>query len=150
MARTVEYEFNPEDELGISLPKGNKSEALSQIGDYILESVLKYVGDEKSPVGGHGNFPRLNKEYSKHKVSEGGSPVPNLELTGKMLSAMKVIKTSDSIILRISGKQGDKADGHNNHSGDSKLPLRRFIPDDGETFKTDILGGVRRIIESFE
>jgi hypothetical protein len=151
MARTVEFEFKPFEELGIEAPKGiNKDRALEQVGDYILESVLSYVADQNSPVAGYGSFPKLNKEYKKRKAEEGGSPIPNLELSGDMLSAMRIIVKDDSVVLRISGKEGDKADGHNNHSGDSELPLRRFIPDEGETFKKSILGGVKRIIDSFE
>ena len=148
MARTVEFEFFPFEDT--DPPKGKKREAIDQIGDYIQESILSYVGEENSPVQGHGKFSRLNRDYKAIKVAEGGSPIANLELTGEMLSSMKIIKGPDSITVRISGKQGDKADGHNNHSGESTLPLRRFIPAEGETFKRPILEGVKRIIESLE
>lgn len=149
MARTVKYEFFPFEEIE-DIPDSKKSAALNQIGEYIHESILSYVGDQKSPVQGYGAFPKLNPDYKKYKASEGGSPIPNLELSGAMLSALKVKKSGESITISISGKQGDKADGHNNHSGDSTLPLRRFIPDEGETFKKDILNGVREILRSYK
>lgn len=149
MARTVKFEFFPFDEI-MDIPDGDKPAALNQIKEYVHESILSHVAEQDSPVAGHGKFQKLSPDYRKEKVAQGGSPIPNLELEGKMLSAMKVKATDESIIVSISGKEGDKADGHNNHSGESTLPLRRFIPDEGETFKRDILNGVREILRSFK
>jgi hypothetical protein len=151
LSRTVKFEFFPFEEAS-DFPKAERSSALKEIGEFLHYSVLTYVDKQNSPVSGHGAFKKLSPDYKKAKVAKGGEPVPNLELTTKMLTALKVKTTRDSVVLSISGKQGDKADGHNNHSGESSLPMRRFIPDDkdGETFKRDILSGVKRILKSFE
>lgn len=68
-----------------------------------------------------------------------------------MLDAMTVKAANGKITVEISGKQGDKADGHNNHSGDSQLPLRRFIPKEGEdTFRKGIRDGIKVIARSYD
>jgi hypothetical protein len=150
MSKGVKYEFDPFELVNADpLPSRKSKEAMDDIANYVLESVLSSVGDTKSPVAGHGSFPKLNKDYKKSKDAQGGSPIANLELTGSMLSALEVKKKGDTLILQITGKEADKADGHNNHSGDSTLPLRRFIPLESETFKKDILSGISRIIESY-
>ncbi len=153
MSKSVKYEFDPFELVKAEpLPRGMKQYAMEDIADFVLESVLVNVGDQNSPVSGHyGGFRKLSKEYKKRKDSEGGTPVPNLELSGEMLSALEVKRKGATLVLQISGKEAGKADGHNNHSGDSDLPLRRFIPKekDEETFKRDILSGIARIIESY-
>lgn len=150
MAKPVKFEFDPfllvEAE---PLSRDVKKAALSDIADFVLESVLSNVGSQKSPVQGHGSFPKLSKSYKSIKDDEGGTPIPNLELTGAMLSALEVKRKGDTLVLQIAGREAAKADGHNNHSGDSTLPLRRFIPTETETFKRDILSGISRIIESY-
>lgn len=150
MAKGVKFEFDPFELVKADpLPSRKASAALSDIADYVLESVLSDVADAKSPVAGYGAFPKLSKAYKSKKDSEGGTPIANLELSGDMLSALEVKKKGERLVLQIVGKEAAKADGHNNHSGDSELPLRRFIPTDTETFKRDILTGISRIIESY-
>lgn len=45
-------------------------------------------------------------------------------------------------------KEQGKADGHNNFSGKSKLPTRRFIPSEKENFKRFINKGIDQIINA--
>jgi hypothetical protein len=131
----------------IQLPKKGRKEAEDLIADLIREEILSHVADQNSPVAGHGKFPKLNKEYKEKKKGEGLPGLPNLEFSGDMLDALEVYPVRGGVIrVEISGEEAPKADGHNNHSGDSTLPLRRFIPDDGETFKKKILSGVRDIL----
>jgi hypothetical protein len=76
-----------------------------------------------------------------------------MELFGDMLDAFEVIAKNGKLEVRVTGSEGNKARGHNQHSGDSKnpyLPKRRFIPDSGQTFKKPILDGIASIIEGFE
>jgi hypothetical protein len=149
----VTYEFDPFELTGLEKPKGvPRREILKEIRDFTVEAVVGYVNTTRSPVQGHGKFKRLTRDYKKRKVAAGGSSVPDLLLSGDMLSALKAPIKGVGIELGIKGKQGPKADGHNNHSGDSELPLRRFIPDedDGETFKKPIIDGMKKIIRSFE
>lgn len=149
MSRKVAFEFDPFELVGTEPLKGEKKDAaLKDIQAFVLEQVLSDVGESRSPVQGYGRFPALSKEYKKEKSSEGGTPIANLELTGAMLSALEVKRKGNTLSLQITGREGDKADGHNNHSGDSSLPLRRFIPGNGETFTRDILEGIVEIIET--
>ena len=66
-----------------------------------------------------------------------------------MLDAIKSSASGNQIEIKITGKQGSKADGHNNHSGKSQLPARKFIPDGkkGETYSRTIIEGIRTIID---
>jgi hypothetical protein len=91
-------------------------------------------------------FQPLSKEYKKKKQEEGLEGVPNLEESGDMLDSLDFKVTRDGIEIGIFGKDAPKADGHNNLSGDSILPERRFIPAIGEGFTTSIEKEVDRII----
>lgn len=150
--KPVEYEFDPFELTDLKKPRGaNKKAILRECGDLVHESVLDYVGGQNSPVQGYGRFKGLSKKYKKQK-SKIASPVPNLELEGDLLDSLKVPVRGDKLVLKVSPSQNDKADGHCNFSGKSKLPLRRFIPNrkDDETFKQPIVNKMRRIIKSYE
>lgn len=153
MARDVSFEFDPFEMVGIDkekLPDSVVREAMADIKDYVLEQILIDVANAKSPVTGE-RFEKLNTEYAKQKKKEGGRGIANLMLTGDMLDAVRIKSAGDSkLLLYVSADQSDKADGHNNHSGEStKLPTRRFIPleDDGDSFRPGIERGIKDIIE---
>jgi|18_taG_2_1085343.scaffolds.fasta_scaffold00339_23 hypothetical protein len=108
--------------------------------------MLLNLGDGKSPVANRGSFKKLNKEYAKEE--KGGDTNPNLDLDGDLLNALtSKNKKGDKIEIGIfkAGEQG-KADGHNNFSGKSTLPTRRFIPSEREKFKKSITVGIKQII----
>ena len=44
-------------------------------------------------------------------------------------------------------KEVPKADGHNNFSGESKLPKRRFIPDEDQSFRPSIMRKINILID---
>jgi hypothetical protein len=151
MAREVIYEFDPFEITGIKKPRGvSRKEILKDVGDFVVETVLSEVSKTNSPVKGHGKFPKLSKDYKAFKRSQGAGTKPNLELEGDMLEALRFTTKEGKVQVGIKGKQGDKADGHNNHSGDSRLPLRRFIPTEDETFKQSIVRGIKDIIKAHE
>jgi hypothetical protein len=58
----------------------------------------------------------------------------------------------DESVLYVLSSDSDKADGHNNHSGESELPIRRFIPkaEDGETYKREILSEINAILRRYD
>jgi hypothetical protein len=145
MPRTVKFEFDPFE--GKPTPK-EKRAALDEISFLVYAEILRKVSEGTSPVAGHGKFKKLNKEYAKSQ--KGGNTLPNLELTGDMLSSLDVRPVAGKIRIQIKGKEGDKADGHNNHSGESKLPTRRFIPADDEFFSRDIERSINEIISQYE
>lgn len=103
-----------------------------------------------SPVGKRGQFKKLNKEYAREQ--KGGNETPNLELDGDMLDALVSQNRRGSEIEFgiFKSKQVGKADGHNNFSGDSKLPTRRFIPDEDENLKRDIEQKIKATIAEFQ
>jgi hypothetical protein len=130
------------------IPDNRQDQAKQDVGEFIRDEIFRFVSSGNSPVAGRGAFQRLSKEYADNE--KGGNRTANLELEGDMLDSLEFELTSRGIEIGIfdSGEQG-KADGHNNFSGDSKLPTRRFIPDDNETFKSQIMSGVRQILNQY-
>lgn len=107
------------------------------------------VGEQKSPVSGEPWKQSLSPDYAKKKKSEGAPPIPNMELSGKMLDALSFQNTKDGIEIGIFGKKAWQADGHNHFSAASehaKAPKRRFLPDEGQNFKPEIKQGIEKII----
>lgn len=150
MGRKVIFEFDPFEIAGIEPNPETRAEVLREVGEFVVGEIVGYTIDRKSCVAGYGNFQRLSEDYKTFKRRAGHPPVPNLLFSGDMLEAIKASSSGNKVRVGITGKQGDKADGHCNFSGDSSLPLRRFIPnaDDGENFKSPIVSGIRRIVEA--
>lgn len=152
MATKVEYKFDPFELVGIKkseIPKDKRDELLDEIADFVLESVLSDVGSARSPVNGS-KFPGLSSEYKANKIRKGARPIANLELEGDLLDSLKVRKNhkEELLTLTVDPSQMPKADGHNNFSGDSMLPERKFIPnkDKDESFRPGIVNEIKRII----
>lgn len=115
----------------------------------MVAEILRSVSSGNSPVSGYGRFKRLSEDYADSE--KGGDRTPNLELQGDMLDALEARNTREGVNVGIfAAKEVPKADGHNNFSGDSRLPLRRFIPKGQETFKRNINSGVKRIVQQYE
>lgn len=136
-------------DLGDALEKlspAAKERVKADVGDYIREQILLDANATRSPVSGKA-FPKLSESYKKHKEAEGLPGRPDLLFEGDMLDALDV-KDAGGNAIEIGwwGSQAAKADGHNNISGDSKLPLRQTIPDVGESFKPKIMKEVEKII----
>lgn len=144
------FEFNIWDYLGVAKPKQGVLQLKRELKDFLLTAVLDRVGGGTSPVSG-GKWKRalISKAYKDHKSGFSSSLFANMELTGEMLDHLEVISIGDDMRLRIKGKNAAKADGHNNHSGDSNLPTRLFIPKKGQRFKRDINSGMREIALEF-
>lgn len=137
------------DELD-GLTKAQKRELVDQIGELLVEQVLSYVADVSTPVSGAGFKKTLSPEYKKRKLDEIGSGEPNLDLTGEMLNSLDYKVQGERIELGIFGEDAPKADGHNNFSGKSSLPQRRFLPGEGQEFKSDIKRLVKETVESYK
>lgn len=149
MASIFKFNFDPFDLAGIEVKlKGKeKQDLLDKIADYVHESILSDVGEGRSPVTGR-SFKALSPAYAKEKKGEGSKPVANLELHGDMLDALVVKTTRNKLSVYVEGaSQQGKVDGHNNFTGDSKIPTRKFIPAPDETFRPDIRDGIRKLIE---
>lgn len=147
-------------ELDLSgIPRGRIKQAKKEVGDYLTNEILRYVGDGKSPVKGE-SFQRLQKEYADEEKN--GDRTPNLELEGDMWEKLKpkgISNTDPELSIGIYGKsQAPKADGHNQISSEAKnwakktgrtQYKRRFIPDEKQTFKKPIMDGVNEILDGF-
>lgn len=138
-----------EIELDLSnVPADKRTQVKEEVGQYVLDEILSRVGSGESPVSGE-RFKQLTKKYADKM--KGGNRTPNLELEGDMLASLGYRRTSNGVAVGIMEKsQRPKADGHNNFSGQSSLPKRRFIPAPDQNFKTDIESGIQDIVSSYE
>jgi hypothetical protein len=139
------------------IPKESIASAKRDVGDLLIEEILRAVGDGKSPVKSE-YWKKLNKEYADE--FKGGDRTPTMQLYGDLLDSLEVdINLSGSKIkighFEDSG-QAPKADGHNQLSTEAKLwaskkefPKRRYIPNGNQTFKAKIMREVKDILDSY-
>lgn len=138
-------EIDPFD--GISVPASARKQIAEVIGEFLVEQTQMKLGDSESPVEGYGRFQDLSEAYADHKKEEIGHDDPNLEFSGKMRDALTFKTRADGTIeIGVFGSQATKADGHNNLSGESRLPTRRFIPGEGESYDSEITQQVEELI----
>jgi hypothetical protein len=126
---------------GLDVPDSLKPRLFDQVGEYVVEQVLADLSDQRSPVTGRA-FKALSEEYAKEK----GQDEADLDASGGMIRQLDWVINGDRLEIGVFGEAALRADGHNNLSGKSKLPERRFIPDVGQTFRPEIREGVRQVI----
>jgi hypothetical protein len=131
---------------GAKVPKRIKNEVIDQVGQYLVEQTLLNVAESQSPVQGEGKFKALSKAYKGKKLEEVGHGKADLQFSGTMLDEVSFEPTKDGIRIGVFGERAPAADGHNNLSGESALPKRRFIPAEGQSYKANIEREVSRII----
>lgn len=129
----------------LSISASAKRKIKEDVGEYLKEQILLTVGGARSPISGE-SWPSLSTEYRKFKIASNRPGTANLEFDGDMLNSLDFEPTTDGIKIGIFGSEAPKADGHNNFSGESSLPQRRFLPGDGQSFKADIDKEINRII----
>ena len=131
---------------GITLPTRVKRKVAREVGELLIDETLVAVGNSKSPLSGH-SFDKLTQKYKKFKQSKNRRGVPNLELSGDMLDAFKAKVTKTGLLeMGVFGKDAPKADGHNNLSGKSSLPLRRFLPGKEDSYKRPVISQIDNLI----
>ena len=142
-----ENEISSEIDLvsALNISASAKRKIKEDVGEYLKEQILLSVGESKSPVSGE-RFPALSKSYKKFKEDSSRQGTANLEFTGDMLDAVDYELTTDGIKIGVFGAEAGKADGHNNFSGDSDLPQRRFLPEKNQRFKAEIEQEIQRIV----
>lgn len=131
------------------VPDSRKAQVKEEVGEFIVGSTLRMLSGGQSPVSGE-VFPRLSSEYADSEKN--GDTTPNLDLEGDMLNSLEAKnKSGDEIEVGIfKSSEVPKADGHNNFSGDSTLPRRRFVPTERQSYKREIQSGIDRIIRRNE
>jgi hypothetical protein len=138
------------------IPSDKVTAAKKEVGDYLIEEILRYVGDGKSPVEGE-RWKKLTKEYADE--FKGGNTTPTMQLYGDLLDSLKTEDAGEDKIkighFKDEG-QAPKADGHNQLSIEAKLwaqkkdfPKRRYIPDNGQKFKSAIESGIEDILSGY-
>jgi len=133
-------------DLAQKISKDQKAQIKSEVGDYLLEQTLLAVSEEKSPVSGGAWKKTLSKEYAKRKMKDVGNKKADLQNTGELLDELSTVETSNGIKIGVFGERAGAADGHNNLSGKSILPERKFLPGEGQSYKQNIEREVNRII----
>jgi len=128
-----------------SVPLEVRDSVKRECGDVIIDGILLAVGKARSPLIDQ-DWPPLSSEYREEKSEDGRGTKANLELSGDMLDALNFTLTDNGIKLGIVGPEAPKADGHNNFSGKSTLPRRKFLPEEGDSFIPQIENDVRSII----
>ncbi len=131
---------------GRPLKKATKARIQEEVGNYLVEQTLINMNEKKSPVQGAPGFKALSKGYKKRKLEEVGSGEANLEFDGLMKDETDFEPTERGIAIGVFGERAGAADGHNNLSGKSDLPLRQFLPDVGQKYKAPIAKEVDRIV----
>ena len=130
--KRLRLEFDPFEVLGIKPPKDRelRDEALTvslNLSSLLGSRICRRRKITRQVARGSGHCPRHKKIRTRIR-RHGCKP----ELTGDMPDALEVVrKRGTKLSLQIEGDEAPKADGHNNHSGDSPLPERRFIPKEG-------------------
>lgn len=124
-----------------------KSRVKREVGEYLVEQTLLSLGEGKSPVSGAKFKRSLSKDYKEEKVKAGRNSYADLEFTGDLKDSFKFKTTESGIKIGHFGKEAGKADGHNNFSGKSELPERRYLPDDNQSYKRDIQKQIDRIVQ---
>ena len=100
------------------------------------------------PVAGEPSWPRLDKEYAKEEHN--GDRTPTLNATGRLRDSLQFRTIDDGVEVGIFHKsQQGKADGHNNFSGKSQLPQRRFVPSERQNYQPEIMAKVLRILDAY-
>lgn len=150
------FEFDPFKLTGVNVPKENREEALEAVADFLKESALSEIGAGRSPVQGGPWKKSLTPEYKERKKEESSSVTANLELSGDLLDALDVkARSMSKLFYGVEGSKelAGKAEGNNIGSygrNPDEGKARRFIPEEGETFKPSIISGMRAILQEFE
>lgn len=131
---------------GRALKPALKKRIADEVGQFLVEQTLVSMNEQRSPVKGEGSFKALSPEYKKRKKLEVGNTTPNLEFDGILKDELDYEVTKSGVAIGVFGERAGAADGHNNLSGRSRLPTRRFLPDEGQTYKANIEKEVQRIV----
>jgi hypothetical protein len=137
---------------------------IESIGSAVVEQAKEMIAAGISPVAGLGRFEGYSDSYKAamqgkvmfrnvngHVVAmgnrkdprlEGKNPRPvNLELTGDMLEAYRYRRGPDDS-LEV-GYMGAPEYAEFHQAGTDRMPARKTVPDDGETFAETIMDEVK-------
>lgn len=142
------------NELGLEeVADSDKPRVVREAADYLKNQTLREIATGNSPVQGEGRFRILDPNYAREQ--KGGVRTANLELEGDLKDSLISAPHKEHFIkYGHEGEQVPKADGHNQMSLKAKAwarsgnhPKRRYIPDSNQEFDSNIVTGIRRIID---
>ena len=126
----------------------NLQAAKQEVGEYLVNESIRYMEEGRSPVAGEAPWPKLNKEYAAKEHN--GDRTPTLNATGRLRESLQFRTTDEGVEVGIFHKsQQAKSDGHNNFSGKSQLPQRRFVPSGRQNYRSEIMANVDRILNAY-
>lgn len=129
------------------VPEERKEELAQEIGEYLVDSILDYVGEAKSPVAGGPYKATLNPKYADSMKA--GDNTANLDLYGDMLNALTFETDPDTGRVIVGIFDPDQAIKAYNHNIGDTLPQRQFIPGEDDLLRAEIIRGVQRILEEY-
>lgn len=132
-------------ELPDSLSVADKIAIKEEAGEFLVDHILLRVGNARNPFTG-APYQGLTKEYRSDKAEDGAGTKANLESSGDMLDALGYSRTDNGVKLFVSGEEALRADGHNNFSGKSQIPTRKFLPEEGDSFPRSVTKEVEAMI----
>jgi hypothetical protein len=141
----IPKEISKEIELDFSnVPREELGELKSDIAELIVDEIKIKLAKGESPVQGE-SFDPLSEEYAKKEKN--GNRRPNLNLEGDLWDSLEAKFDGNKLVVGVfDSKEVPKADGHNNFSGESKLPQRRFIPSEDQSFRPEIMRKINILI----
>lgn len=131
---------------GKNINKTTKNAIRREAKEFLVNQTLNSLSSQQSPVKGAPYDTTLTKKYKAMKSADGRGTSANLEFKGDLHASLKGRSSEDGILLGHFNKQAAKADGHNNLSGDSELPERRYLPKPSEQYKKPIQTGLEQIV----
>jgi len=139
-------EISKEIELDFSnVPRGELTDLKNEIAELIVDEIKINLAKGESPVSGEA-FKSLSKKYADKEKN--GNRKPNLNLEGDLWDSIEAKFDGNKLLVGVfDANEVPKADGHNNFSGESKLPKRRFIPDEDQNFKPSIMRKINILID---
>lgn len=148
---TSEIDLFSKIDSNLELTASQKKQIRNEVGEFLIEQTLSSLAASKSPLGNIGSFEPLSPEYRKKKKAEGLPGKPNIERSGKTKNSLTYRPTANGIeIGHFKKSEAGIADGHNNFSGFSPLPKRRYLPDVGgvDLYTNTINKEIARIINN--
>jgi len=119
------------------VPSNLRSDLVNEVGDYLVQSILDYVGEAKSPVAGGKYKSTLSDLYAKSQKN------------GDMLNALTFKTNAATGKVTVGIFDDDQAIKSYNHNKGDTLPKRQFIPDEDQLLKAEIIRGVKRILQDY-
>jgi len=129
------------------VPSSLRGDLVNEVGDYLVQSILDYVGEAKSPVAGGKYKSTLSEAYANSMKN--GDKLANLDLNGDMLNALTFKTNAATGKVTVGIFDNDQAIKSYNHNVGDTLPQRQFIPGEDQLLKAEIIRGVKRILQGY-